>query len=124
MPRKYGHFAQKLSSVWDYGYAWLGRQDSNLRMVDQNSLPYHLVPEVWLLLHLARSVPLMIQPISLFRIHHRTSQLRQRRLPSYALFRRPQLFLSLRTKRHPRTRDLSKLRSSADTVRSVALEGV
>ena len=37
MPRKYGHFAQKRSPVWDYGYAWLGRQDSNLGMVESKS---------------------------------------------------------------------------------------
>ena len=37
MPRKCGHFAQKRPPVWDYGYAWLGRQDSNLGMVESKS---------------------------------------------------------------------------------------
>ena len=28
MPRKCGHFAQKPSPVWDYGYAWLWKQSA------------------------------------------------------------------------------------------------
>jgi hypothetical protein len=38
MPRKCGHFAQKPSPVWDYGYAWLWKQSAANRSLGQNSL--------------------------------------------------------------------------------------